>query len=329
MTADVVAWAAVAGLILVLLALDLFVFHREAHEVSMREATVFSAAWIALGLAFGLGVWAFMGPNAAGEYYAGYLIEKALSVDNVFVFALIFSYFAVPPKYQHRVLFWGVIGALAMRAVFIALGAELLETYDWVVYLFGALLIFTGIRMATSREHAVDPERSRLLALLRRIVPLTDRYHGQRMFVRAHELEPGAERPRRRPLLGVWIGTPLLAVLVMIEGSDLVFAVDSIPAIFAITTSAFIVFTSNAFALLGLRALYFMLAGAMQRFVYLKAGLSIVLVFVGVKFIVSDLVGKVPVYVSLPFIATVVGISIAASLWRTRERTEPRVKVGA
>jgi len=239
------------------------------------------------------------GPTTAGEYYAGNVIEKALSVDNVFVFA----YFAVPVEYQYRVLFWGVVGALVLRVVFVLVGAELLETYDWMVYVFGAFLIYTGIRMASHSNQEVHPERNPVLRLLRRVLPLTDGYRGQKLLVR--------ER-------GKLMATPLLAVLVAVETTDVVFAVDSIPAIFAITTNTFVVWTSNAFAILGLRALYFMLAGLMQRFVYLSLGLSVVLVFVGAKFIWSDLFGKVPIWVSLPFIATVVAASIVASLWKTR-----------
>lgn len=308
-------WAAFVAFVLVALALDLFVFHREAHEVSFREATVFSAAWVALGLGFGVLVLAFGGAERGGEYFAGYLIEKALSIDNVFVFALIFGYFAIPAHYQHRVLFWGVVGALAMRAVFIALGAELLEAYDFVVYLFGTLLIVTGVRMGLGRSHAVEPDRSLALRALRRVIPVTPELHGGRFFLRRHQ---APAQLRGRPLLGRWVATPLLAALVAAETADLIFALDSIPAIFAITTDTFIVFTSNAFALLGMRALYFMLAGAMKRFVYLQAGLAAVLVFVGAKFIYSDLVGKVPVSVSLPVLALIVGTSIVASLVATR-----------
>jgi tellurite resistance protein TerC len=323
MEVDLWIWLAFAGFVVTLLALDLFVFHREAHEVSFREATVFSAAWIGLGLAFGVLILVWQGAEKGGEYFAGYLIEKALSVDNVFVFALLFTYFAVPAKYQHRVLFWGVVGALVMRAIFIALGAELLETYDFVIYLFGTLLVVTGVRMAVHRDEEVHPERNPLLRWLRRVVPLTSDYKGQRFLVRASTL-PDAERPARpKPLLGIWVGTPLLAVLVAVETTDLIFAIDSIPAIFAITTDTFIVFTSNAFALLGLRALYFMLAGAMHRFVYLNVGLALILVFVGVKFLLSDIVGKMPIWISLPFIATVIGVSIAASLLATRGASGP------
>jgi TerC family integral membrane protein len=286
-----------------MLVLDLFVLHRDAKEISFREAAVFSAFWVALALVFGVFVWAWAGPTTAGEYLAGYVIEKALSVDNVFVFALIFSYFAVPLRYQYRVLFWGVVGALVLRAIFILLGAELLERYDWMVYVFGAFLIYTGIRMARHSNQAVHPERNPVLRFLRRLLPMTSGYRGQRFFVREK---------------GALMATPLLAVLIAVETTDVIFAVDSIPAIFAITTNTFVVWTSNAFAILGLRALYFMLAGLIKRFVYLSTGLSIILIFVGVKFILSDLVGKVPIWISLPFIATVITVSIAASLWKTR-----------
>jgi tellurite resistance protein TerC len=297
---------AFGAFILLMLVLDLFVLHRDAKEISFREAAVLSVFWVALAFLFGILVWIWAGPTTAGEYYAGYIIEKALSVDNVFVFALIFAYFAVPVQYQYRVLFWGVVGALVLRVIFILIGAELLEAYDWMVYLFGAFLIYTGIRMARHSNQEVHPERNPVLRLLRRILPMTDGYRGQKLLVR--------ER-------GKLMATPLLAVLIAVESTDVVFAVDSIPAIFAITTDTFVVWTSNAFAILGLRALYFMLAGLMQRFVYLSIGLSVVLVFVGVKFIWSDLFGKVPIWVSLPFIATVVAVSIAASLWKTRGKS--------
>ena len=300
------AWVAFGAFILLMLVLDLFVLHRDAKEISFREAAVLSTFWVALALLFGILVWIWAGPTSAGEYYAGYIIEKALSVDNVFVFALIFAYFAVPVEYQYRVLFWGVVGALVLRIIFILVGAELLEAYDWMVYLFGAFLIYTGIRMARHSNQEVHPERNPVLRLLRRILPMTSSYRGQKFLV--------WEGPGRSRLMA----TPLLAVLIAVETTDVVFAVDSIPAIFAITTNPFVVWTSNAFAILGLRALYFMLAGLMKRFVYLSLGLSVVLVFVGVKFIWSDLFGKVPIWVSLPFIATVVAVSIAASLWKTR-----------
>lgn len=297
------SWGAFSAFILLMLALDLFVLHRDAKEISFKEASVLSAFWIALALLFGIFVWMWAGPQTGGEYFAGYLIEKALSVDNVFVFALIFAYFAVPLRYQYRVLFWGVVGALVLRAIFILAGAELLNRYDFMVYVFGFFLVYTGIRMARHKDSDVDPGRNPLLRLLRRVMPVTEGYRGQRFVVREG---------------GKWVATPLLAVLVAVETTDVVFAVDSIPAIFAITDDTFVIWTSNAFAILGLRALYFMLAGLMQRFIYLKIGLSIILVFVGVKFLLTDIVGKVPIWISLPFIATAVGVSIAASLYKTR-----------
>jgi tellurite resistance protein TerC len=302
------AWVGFLCLILLLLGLDLFVFHREAHEVSFREATKFSIFWISLGLAFGVVVYLWLGAEAGGEYLAGYLIEKSLSVDNIFVFALIFTYFGVPQKYQHRVLFWGILGALVFRALFIAGGAALLERFHFTIYIFGAFLVLTGIRMALHRDQEVHPERNPVLTLFRRVVPMTAEYHGQRFTV----VEAGKR-----------IATPLMAVLVLIETSDILFAVDSIPAIFAVTDDPFIVFTSNAFAILGLRALYFMLAGMIHRFVYLKLGLAVVLVYVGVKMIVSSVV-HIPIWASLAFIAITITVSIVASLRSTsREAARP------
>lgn len=287
-----------------MLALDLFVLHREAKEISLREASLSSVFWIILGLAFGGFVWVWAGPTTAGEYFAGYIIEKALSIDNIFVFALIFSYVAVPLRYQYRVLFWGVVGALFMRAIFILMGAQLLENFHWMIYVFGIFLIYTGIRMARHRDDKrVHPERNPISKLARRALPVTSDYRGQKFVVREGER---------------LMATPLLAVLITVETTDVIFAVDSIPAIFAITKNTFVVWTSNSFAILGLRALYFMLAGLMKRFVYLNIGLSVILVFVGVKFIISDLVGEVPIWISLPFIAAVVAVSILACLWRTR-----------
>jgi tellurite resistance protein TerC len=302
LTVDLWIWGAFIAFILGMLALDLLVFQREAHTVAIREALAWSAVWIGLGLAFGLVIWAWQGGEAAGQYYAGYLIEKSLSVDNVFVFALLLSYFAVPAEYQHRVLFWGVLGALVLRAAFIAGGAALLESFHWMIYVFGAFLVFTGIRMALHRGAEVHPDRNPVLRLLRRFVPITDGYRGQRFLV--------VEDGRR------W-ATPLLAVLLVVETTDVVFAIDSIPAIFAITRDTFLVFTSNAFAILGLRALYFLLAGAMTKFAYLKLGLSLILVFVGLKMAGSELV-DIPIAVSLASIAVVLATAIGASVWRRR-----------
>ena len=295
-------WAAVLAGVLALLALDLFVLHRDAHEVSLREAGVMSAVYVALGLGFGAVVWAWRGPEAGGEYLAGYLIEKSLSVDNIFVFALIFSYFAIPAMHQHRVLFWGVIGAIAFRALFIALGAALLDRVDWIVYVFGAVLVWTGISMARGGEVEVHPDRNPVIRLMRRVIPVTPELHGRRFLLR---------------LGGRWVATPLAAALVAVETMDVVFAVDSVPAIFAITDDVFIVFTANVFAILGLRAMYFLLAGTIPRFAYLKLGLALILVFVGAKMFLTD-VGKLPVEISLGVIVTVLAASIGASLWRAR-----------
>jgi len=293
-------WAATLGVIAAMLALDLLVLHRDAHEVSMREAALTSAMWVALGVAFGVGVWAVAGGEHAGEYFAGYLIEKSLSVDNIFVFALIFGYFAVPAKYQHRVLFWGVVGALVMRAGFIAAGATLLDRFSWTVYVFGAFLLVTGVRMARQRDDHVDPSRNPLLRLLRRRVPMTEGYEGQRFVVRR---------------AGRFLATPMLSVLLVVETTDVVFAVDSIPAIFAVTDEPFLVFTSNAFAILGLRALYFLLAGMITRFAYLKIGLAAVLAFVGVKLLLTHVV-HLPIWLSLGVIAAILGTALVASLVR-------------
>ncbi len=307
-------WFAVAGGIAAALAVDLLVLHRHAHEVSMREAALTSAGWVTLGVGFGAGVWWFAGADRAGEYFAGYLIEKSLSVDNVFIFALLFSYFAVPARYQHRVLFWGVVGALVLRAGFIAAGAALLEQLHWVIYVFGALLVLTGVKMLRSSGHSVDPGRNPVLRLLRRRVPMTNEYHGQRFLVR-----DGLR----------WVATPMLAVLVAIETTDVVFAVDSIPAVFAVTDEPFLVFTSNAFAILGLRALYFLLAGMMGRFTYLKTGLAAILLFVGAKMLLTEW-WHVPIGISLAVIAAILAVAIGASLRRTPDTVpEPVTSVAA
>lgn len=310
MNAEPWMWVAFVGLVLALLALDLFVFHREAHEVSFREATKFSIFWIVLGLAFGGLIFLWKGSQAGGEYLAGYLLEKSLAVDNIFVFAVLFTYFAVPAKYQHRVLFWGIVGALVFRAAFIAGGAALLEAFHWTMYVFGAFLVVTGVRLALHRDEEVHPERNPVLRLFRTVVPSTTAYHGQRFVVRE---------------AGRLVVTPLFAVLVMVETTDILFAVDSIPAIFAVTRDPFLVFSSNAFAILGLRALYFMLAGMIKRFIYLKAGLSVVLVFVGVKMLIADLY-KIPIWASLLVITVTIGASIWVSLRATANGrvAEPR-----
>jgi tellurite resistance protein TerC len=291
-------WVGFNAFVLGMLALDLGVFHRKAHEVSIREAAAWSAVWVALALAFNYGIYRFMGADAGLEFLTGYLIEKALSVDNIFVFVLVFSYFRVPARYQHRVLFWGILGALVMRGVMIAAGAALIARFHWVIYLFGAFLVITGVRMATHAAPAIEPERNPVIRLVRRLVPVTGRYHGQQFFAR--------EAGRR-------VATPLLVVLAFVETTDLIFAVDSIPAVFAVTTDPFLVYTSNVFAILGLRALYFLLAGVIHRFHFLKLGLAAVLVFVGAKMLLAD-VYAVPIGLSLGVIALILGASVAASL---------------
>ncbi len=295
-------WAAFNLVVLALLALDLFVFHRTAHEVRTREAALWSAVWVALAVAFGAVVDVLLGREAGLEYFTGYLIEKALSVDNIFVFVLIFAYFQVPGRYQHRVLFWGIIGALLMRGAMIGAGVYLIQHFHWIIYVFGGFLVFTGLRMALQREHGFLPERNPIVSLTRRLIPVTWTYHGQKFFVR----QKAGTRIR-------FVATPLFVVLVFVETTDLIFAVDSIPAIFAITEDPFIVYSSNVFAILGLRAMYFLLAGVIHRFHYLKFGLAIVLVFVGSKMLLADIYA-VPIAMSLSIIALVLGGSTAASL---------------
>jgi tellurite resistance protein TerC len=293
-------WVAFNGFVLLMLALDLGVFHRKAHEVRLREAAVWSAVWVGVALLFNGAIWLLAGRQPALEFLTGYLVEKSLAVDNIFVIALIFSYFAVPRIYQHRVLFWGILGALVMRGAFIAAGAYALERWHWIIYLFGGILLLTGVKLALRRDEGFDPAHNPVLRLVRRLVPVSAGYHGQRFFTR--------ENGRR-------MATPLLMALVMVEVTDLVFAIDSIPAIFAVTRDPFLVYTSNVMAILGLRSMYFLLAGIVHRFVYLKMGLSLVLVFVGAKMLLVDVV-KVPVLVSLAVIATLIGGSVALSLLR-------------
>jgi len=293
-------WIGFILFVLAMLGLDLGVFHRRAHEVRVREALLWTAVWITLALVFNVGVYFWFGPERALEFLTGYLIEKALSVDNIFVFLVIFSYFAVPAALQHRVLFWGILGALVMRAIFIFLGAALLQQFHWVIYIFGAFLLFTGVKLLLQRGTEMHPERNPLFRLFQRLVPSKSDYRGSHFSV----LENGKR-----------YATPLLLVLVAIEATDLVFAVDSIPAIFAVTTDPFIVFTSNIFAILGLRALYFALAGGMGKFHYLSVGLALVLAFVGAKMMLTDLY-KLPVLVSLTVVVALLTGSMMASLIR-------------
>ncbi len=295
-------WIGFNVLVLAMLTLDLGVFHRKAHTVSIKEASIWSIVWITLALTFNAGLYFFSGPEPALQFFTGYLIEKSLSVDNIFVFVLLFTYFAVPAAYQHRVLFWGVLGALVMRGIMIVLGAVLLDTFHWIIYLFGAFLIVTGVRMAFHQEAEVHPERNPLLKLVRLILPVTHDYEHDCFVVRR---------------AGQALVTPLLLVLLVVETTDVIFALDSIPAIFAVTQNPFLVYTSNIFAILGLRSLYFVFANAMGRFSYLKLGLAVVLSFVGVKMVLADIF-HIPTALSLGVIAVVLTVAIVASIMRAR-----------
>jgi tellurite resistance protein TerC len=310
-------YLAFTGFVMILLALDLGVFHRQAHIVSFREASIWSVIWIALALAFNFAfyqyaAWKFDSEPVARqlglEFLTGYVVEKTLSLDNIFVFVVVFTVFGIPAVYQHRVLFFGIIGALLFRAVFIALGSALLE-YHWIILLFGSFLILTGLKMMFVPDKKIDPDRNPVIRLFRRFVPVTSELHGQRFFVR---------------LKGVLYATPLFLALLFVEISDIIFAIDSVPAIFALTREPMIVFTSNVFAILGLRALYFLLAGAVERFALLKYGLALVLVFVGLKMVwLNDAFGgKFPIGWSLAIIGGVIGVSIVFSLLATRNRAE-------
>lgn len=297
-------WIGFNLLILTLLALDLGVFNRKAHAVSVKEALGWSAVWISLAVAFGLWIGQQMGRQAMLEFYAGYLVEQALSVDNLFVFILVFGYFKIPPQLQHRVLFWGILGALLMRGAMIGAGAVLLAQFHWIIYLFGAFLIYTGFKMAFGAESEIEPEQNPVIRLVRRFVPLTTKFHGEKFFVR-EALEPGG--PLRR------VATPLLVVLVLVETTDVVFAVDSIPAIFGVTRNPFLVYTSNVFAILGLRSMYFVLANIIGTFHLLKYGLSVVLAFVGAKMLLSEIL-PIGIGVSLGVVAAVLVGSVVLSL---------------
>lgn len=299
-------WGGFNVLVLLLLALDLGIVHRKSRVLSLKDAAKWTAGWVILAVCFGIGVIIFMGTTKGLEYFAGYLIEKSLSVDNLFVFLLVFQYFAVPARHQPRVLQWGILGALVMRGAMIIGGALLISRFDWVLYVFGAIVIITGIRMFLSGETHVEPERNPVVKLVRRMLPVTASYRGRRFFV-----------PTRDGLKA----TPLLIVLIVIETTDVVFAVDSIPAIFAVTRDPFIVYTSNVFAILGLRALYFVLAGMMDRFAYLKPAVSAILVFVGAKMLMEDLV-HVPIWLSLLVILGVLSTAVTLSLVRTRDSGE-------
>lgn len=299
-------WGVLVAAISIMLIVDLLLVHRTPHEISIKEAGIESAVWISIGLAFtGVMYW-WQGGQASGEYLAGYLIEKSLSVDNVFIWAVIFNYFAVPRKYQFRVLFWGIFGALVLRAVFIFAGVALLERFDWVLYVFGAFLLFTAWRIYKHDEAEVHPEDNPVLKLVQKVIPSTPELDGQKLFTSKH---------------GRLLATPLFAVLILVETTDVVFAVDSIPAILAVSREEFTVFASNAFAILGLRALYFLLAGMQGRFRYLNAGLGVILAFVGVKMLLAEFY-HMPTWVSLTVIAIVLTVTIWASLKAEREEEE-------
>ncbi len=306
MTNEVLLWILFNVLVITLLVLDLCVFHRKAHVVQIKEALLWSGFWISLALIFSLFIYRMHGQGAALEFLAGYLIEKSLSVDNLFVFLLIFTYFRIPPLYQHRILFWGILGAVVVRAIFIFAGVALIRQFHWVIYLFGAFLVLTGIKMALQKDEEIHPENNPVLKLFRKWMPMTDRIEDGRFFVKVD---------------GKRYATPLFVVLLVVETTDVIFAVDSIPAILSITLDPFIVYTSNVFAILGLRALYFALAGMMRLFHYLHEGLSFILIFVGVKMLISDIY-KIPVGIALGAVAGILVISVIASLLRPRPMEE-------
>jgi tellurite resistance protein TerC len=308
MSVQALMWLAFNTLVVIMLIIDLGL-SRKSHEVSFRESLTWTVAWISLALIFNAGIYHYLGEAKALEFFTGYVIEKSLSVDNLFVFIMIFSYFHIPRLYQPKILKWGIIGALVMRAVFIFAGIELLEMFHWMIYIFGGILVLTGIKMAFGGEEKIEPEKNVLVRLVRRFVPITKRVHGSRFFINK---------------LGTRAATPLFLTLVMVEWSDVVFALDSIPAVFAVTKDPFIVYTSNVFAIMGLRALYFLLANVMGMFAYLKLGISFVLGFVGVKMLLADTSFEISTYFSLGVIFGVLAISIIASvLLSNRRPTNP------
>jgi len=311
MVIDGYVWAGFIAFVILLLAIDLGVFHRKSHEVKIKEALIWSALWISLALIFNYGIYIFMGKEKALEFLAGYLIEKSLSVDNLFVFIMLFSYFNVNPIYQHKVLFWGILGALIMRAAFIFAGVALITKFHWIIYIFGAFLILTGIKMLIQKEGEIAPDKNPLVRLFKKFFPVTDQMHEGNFFVKINSKT---------------VATPLFVVLLIVEFTDLIFAVDSIPAILAISNDTFIIFTSNVFAILGLRALYFALAGITKYFHYLKYGLSAILVFVGVKMVIAGFY-KIPILYSLLTILGILFMSILLSiLFPQKEKTIQLIK---
>ncbi|WP_303922457.1 TerC family protein [Draconibacterium sediminis] len=292
-------WAGFLIFVVLMLALDLGVLNRKSHEIKLKEALLWSALWISLALIFNYGIYLYMGKAKAIEFLTGYLIEKSLSMDNLFVFIMVFSYFNIPPKYQHKVLFWGILGALILRAIFIFSGVALINRFHWIIYIFGAFLVFTGLKMAVKQDESIEPDKNPIVRLFKRFFPVTDKMYDGKFFVKLNNAK--------------LVATPLFIVLLVIEFTDLIFAVDSIPAILAISTDTFIVFTSNVFAILGLRALYFALAGMSRMFYFLKYGLAVILVFVGVKMLIADLY-KIPISYSLITIAAILFLSVIISV---------------
>lgn len=298
MVIDIYVWIAFIAFIILLLSLDLGVFHRKTHEVKIKEALIWSAVWISLALIFNYGIYYFMGKEKALEFLTGYLIEKSLSIDNLFVFIMLFTFFDVKPQYQHKVLFWGILGALILRAIFIFAGVALISKFHWIIYIFGGFLVYTGIKMLFHNDEKIEPDKNPLVKLFKKFFPVTENMHGGNFFVKINAKT---------------VATPLFVVLLVVEFTDLIFAVDSIPAILAVSNDTFIIFTSNVFAILGLRALYFALAGITKYFHYLKYGLSAILVFVGVKMVIVGFY-KIPIHYSLFTILGILIISILLSI---------------
>lgn len=307
-------WLSFLTIVIVLLAFDLGVLHKDDHEIGIRESLILSAAYIGVALIFGSWVWWYLGAQSGTEYFTGFLIEKSLSMDNVFVIALIFSYFAIPRQYQHRVLFWGILGVIVLRAIMIGLGAVLVTQFSWILYVFGAFLVFTGIKMWIVADHMPDIENNPVLKFLRKKMRVTPSLEGNAFFVQRQDPATGK--------LVRW-ATPLFLALCLIEFVDLIFAVDSVPAIFAITSDPFIVYTSNIFAILGLRALYFALAAMIHRFKYLKYALALVLVFIGTKIFLVGFIGKMPAVISLSVTFGLIAGGVIVSLWKTRKEALP------
>lgn len=313
MQTHLIPWILFTLFIVVMLAIDLGIFNRKDHEVKVKEALVWSGVWVGLALAFNAGLYFWKGQETAIQFFTGYVIEKSLSIDNIFIFLQVFAYFSVPAIYQHKILFWGVLGAIVMRAVFIVAGVALISKFHWIIFVFGAFLVFTGVKMVFAKNKEIHPEKNPLIRVLRRFMPVTNDYEGGKFLIRRN---------------GIIMATPLMVVLLVIETTDVIFAVDSIPAILAVTTDPFIVFSSNLFAIMGLRSLFFALAGVVKRFHYIHYGLAAILVFVGVKMLVSDLY-KLPSAAALAAVAAKLALSMIASvLWPRRPQDPERISDG-